>query len=183
MVYLDGLVSTDAESLLAFQERFLRRQPQLDPVLDALSDVFIQLYDIFQPYCANLILSSSLEFLTGTAFEPQIKALTLDSTAKQFPWYLRELTGIAEGFSHLVFPMRLGINVLEYVKAIPDMCRWLNLTNGLLSSVAHFRAEDPVADRECHLGSTRKSSRERLPPMSTCGHWLRTETRSKCSRR
>ena len=143
MVYLDGLVSTDAESLLAFQERFLRRQPQLDPVLDALSDVFIQLYDIFQPYCANLILSSSLEFLTGTAFEPQIKALTLDSTAKQFPWYLRELTGIAEGFSHLVFPMRLGINVLEYVKAIPDMCRWLNLTNDLLSSVAHFRAEDP----------------------------------------
>lgn len=136
-MYLDGLASSDPEPLLAFQERFLRRQPQLDPVLDAFGGVFVQLYDIFDPYRANLVLTSSLEFLTGSALELQIKALPLDRNAKQFPMYMRELTGIGEGFSHLPFPTRLGIGVLDYIKAVPEMSRWINITNDLLSSVAH----------------------------------------------
>ena len=135
MVYIDDMVSKDPTPVVAFQERFLRRQPQLDPVLDAAAEVFMRIYQYYDAYAANCIITSALEFLTFFSVEAKIQELPLVRKAYRFPWFLRERTGVAEGFAFLMFPKRLGVDIMEYIQAMPDMVIWIDLANDLLSYV------------------------------------------------
>ena len=138
LLYVDELAPINAAPIIAFKGRLLRRQPQLDPVLNALPAIFARFYDLYEPFPADLMFSSFLEFISGTALEPQTKNLPLVRCADRFPLYLRELSGIGEAYAHMIFPKRLGVSIVEYIEAVPDMVIWIDLSNDLLSSVSLF---------------------------------------------
>ena len=135
MIYVDDMASKDPTPAVAFKERFLRRQPQLDPVLDAAAEVFMRIYQYYDAHAANCIIASALEFLTFSSVEVRIQELPLIREAHRFPWFLRERTGIGAAYAFFMFPKRLGIDIMEYIQVMPDMVVWIDLTNDLLSYV------------------------------------------------
>lgn len=135
MIYVDDMVSKDLAPAVAFKERFLRRQLQLDPVLDAAAEVFMSIYEYYDAHAANCIITSALEFLTFSSVEVKIQELPLVREAHRFPWFLRERTGIGAGFAFFMFPKRLGVDIMEYIQVMPDMVVWIDLANDLLSYV------------------------------------------------
>ncbi|ETW80864.1 putative terpene cyclase [Heterobasidion irregulare TC 32-1] len=158
MIYIDDMVSKDPTPVVAFQERFLRRQPQLDPVLDAAAEVFMRIYQYYDAYAANCIITSALEFLTFFSVEAKIQEFPLVRKAHRFPWFLRERTGVAEGFAFLMFPKRLGVDIMEYIQAMPDMVIWIDLANDLLS----FYKEEHAGDSANYI-HTRAFVEEKAP--------------------
>lgn len=152
VTYIDDMVANDGTSVTAFQERFYRRQPQSDPVLDALSDIFLKFYDMNDPLSSNLIITCTLEFLTSSVIEPQTGAVQLVRDAWRFPWFMRERTGFGESWAHLVFPKRLGVNLMDYIEAVPDMTFWIDITNDILS----FYKEEVAGETDnlVHLRAT-----------------------------
>ena len=152
-------------------------------MLDALPAVFARFYDLYEPFTADFIYSSALEFITGTALEPQTKHLPLIRSADRFPLYLRELCGIGEGYAHMIFPKRLGVSIVEYIEAVPDMIIWINLSNDLLSFVSLFCSPKAcVADRTMcvNSGFIKRSLAERQRPTSICVQRSRKRTTCKC---
>jgi hypothetical protein len=131
------MVSRDSTPCSQFEERFLRGQPQLDPVLDALSDVLLSMMKQYDSLCANTIIAAVFEFVTFCCIEPEVEALPLIRGAQRVPWFLRERTGVAAAFALMIFPKTRKINLLEYIQAMPDMNFWISVTNDLLSCVFH----------------------------------------------
>ena len=69
MVYMDDLASSMPSALADFHRRMILGLPQLDPVLQQVPDNLSEFYKFYDPLCANSIIASALEFITGTALE------------------------------------------------------------------------------------------------------------------
>jgi hypothetical protein len=146
------MVSRDSTPCTVFQERFLRGQPQLDPVLDALADVLLSMWTQYDSLCTNTIIAAVFEFITYSCIEPEVEALPLIRGAQRIPWFLRERTGVAAAFALMVFPKTRKINLLKYIQAMPDMNFWISVTNDLLSSVSHrLSRQGSVANLKPHF--------------------------------
>ena len=65
LIYFDDLTRTDASSIRDFHRRFTSGQPQLHPLLDSYGALLRKAWIHFLPTCANLVVSSSLDFITG----------------------------------------------------------------------------------------------------------------------
>jgi hypothetical protein len=129
--------SKDKIPLRMFQQRFLTGQPQMDPVLDALVEVLLDLWKRYEPLCANSIIASVFEFITFNCIEREVEALPLIRGAQRFPGFLRDRTGLSPAYAFMIFPQASNPNILEYIQALPDMYFWMAVTNDLLSSVFH----------------------------------------------
>jgi Trichodiene synthase (TRI5) len=135
MVHVEETVAKDSPALREFQQRFLRGQPQLDPVFAALADVLLRLWDHYQSLCANSIVSSVFQFMTYSCVEPELDRLPLINNAQRFPWFMRERIGISEACAFMTFPNTRKLDIMQYLRAIPDMIFWIDGANDLLSSV------------------------------------------------
>jgi len=142
MVYVDDLASKNTGPIREFEMRFLRKQPQLDPVLDALVDALLRLWDQYEMLVANSILESMFEFISSSCVEQKVETLPLSRDAKRFPWFLRERTGIGAGYAFLMFTKARNVDIMEYIQAMPDMANWSVLSNDLLSFYKEALAGD-----------------------------------------
>jgi Trichodiene synthase (TRI5) len=138
LFYVDDMAPKDPSSFSGFQQRFLSGQPQLNPILDALAKVLLRMWDLYDPLCANTIIISAFEMVTMCCMEPEIEKLPLVRGVRRFPWYVRQRNGVGPAYGFMVFPKSTQINIMEYIHAIPDMDRWICLTNDILSSVLLF---------------------------------------------
>lgn len=129
--------SRDTSPFVVFEERFLRRMPQLNPVLEALVDVLLRIYDQYESTTANYIMNATFNFVNSTCMEPEIERLPLMRGVVRFPWFLRDQTGVAIGFGLMLFPKSKDIGVTDYIQALPDMNFWISATNDMLSSVSN----------------------------------------------
>ena len=136
LIYVDDMAPRDPSTFSAFEQRFLSGQRQLDPVLDALVEVLMRLWDLYDPLCANSIIAATFEFFTSTCIEPELETLSLIQGTQRFSWYMRERTGVATAFGLMMFTKSTGVHMMEFIQAIPDMNFWICLTNDLLSSVS-----------------------------------------------
>lgn len=133
LIYVDDMAHKDPSSFSVFEQRFLRGQPQLNPVLDALIDVLLRMWDLYDPLCANSIIASTFEYFTSTCIEPDIERLPLIRGTQRFSWFVRERTGVATAFALMMFTKSTQIDMMEYIQAMPDMNFWICLTNDVLS--------------------------------------------------
>jgi Trichodiene synthase (TRI5) len=134
-IYVDDMAPKDPTNFIGFEERFLSGQPQLDPVLDALVEVLMRMWDFYDPFCANSIIVSSFEFFSSTCLEPDLERLPVVQGTERFSWYLRERTGVAVAFSLMTFTKSSRINTMAFVQAVPDMTFWICVSNDLFSWV------------------------------------------------
>jgi len=65
LIYFDDLTKTDVSSVRQFHARFISGQPQMHPLLDSYASLLQHAWNHFLPGCANLVISSSLDFVTG----------------------------------------------------------------------------------------------------------------------
>ena len=65
LIYFDDLTRTDTSSVREFQARFISGQPQMHPLLDFYAVLLRSAWKHFLPSCANLVVSTSLDFVTG----------------------------------------------------------------------------------------------------------------------
>lgn len=65
LIYFDDLSKTDTSSIREFHARFISSQSQMHPLLDYYAELLRNARKHFLPSCANLIVSSSLDFVTG----------------------------------------------------------------------------------------------------------------------
>ncbi|KAF8576474.1 terpenoid synthase, partial [Ramaria rubella] len=133
LIYVDDMAPKDPSTFSVFEQRFLRGQPQLNPVLDALVEVLLCMWELYDPFCANYIVASTFEFLTATCLEPELETLPLIQGAQRFPWFIRNGTGVATAFACMIFTKSGRFDIMKYVRAIPDMNFWIALTNDVLS--------------------------------------------------
>jgi Trichodiene synthase (TRI5) len=135
ITYVDDQAPKDVAAFSAFEQRFLRGLPQLDPVLTVLAEVIISLCDQYDTLAANAILTATFEFINSNCIELAIVSVPLIRDAGRFPWYLRDQTGIGKACALLLFPKRRQFAITDYIQAVPDMSFWIAATNDFLSSV------------------------------------------------
>lgn len=119
-----GMPRADLE---LFQARLLggdgggaREQQQPHAVLALLADALREAPAHYDRIAANFIVTSSLAFVNACALElrPGFDSAGLRARTEggdNWPYYLREKTGIAEAFSYLVFPKALCPDNFEFM--------------------------------------------------------------------
>ncbi|KAG6860529.1 hypothetical protein C0995_010100 [Termitomyces sp. Mi166 len=133
LIYIDDVSSKDVTAYVAFEERFIRNLPQLDPVLDRLASVLRAMFDFYPVFFANSIISATFDFVSGTCIEPSVEKLQLSSASARFPWFLRDRTGVAVAFALMLFPKSRPVDYVTCFQAMADMDFWISATNDLLS--------------------------------------------------
>ena len=65
LIYFDDFTKTDTSSVREFHARFVSNRPQMHPLLDYYAELLRDAWNHFLPSCADLVVSSSLDFVTG----------------------------------------------------------------------------------------------------------------------
>ncbi|KAF8220530.1 terpenoid synthase [Tricholoma matsutake] len=133
IIYVDDKASKDVAAFSAFEQRFLRGLPQLEPVLTVFAEVIISLCEHYDTLTANAILTATFEFVNSNCMEPAIESVPLIRDAGRFPWYLRDQTGIGKAYALMAFPKTRKLPFTDYIQAVPDMNYWIATVNDFLS--------------------------------------------------
>lgn len=153
LVYADDQVNTTPEPFAAFESRFFRGMPQLDPALNALADVLRMMFNLYPTFYANSIVNAALQFINTLFVE---RELQLMGTARfqsspdpeRFPWFLRHSSGVAIGYGLMIFPNSIPLEPIPCFKAQADIDFWISGTNDLLSYVTRsFLTESMFPDQ------------------------------------
>ncbi|KAF8557707.1 terpenoid synthase [Imleria badia] len=140
-----------------FNERFGRGQAHINGILDALADLLHQVpYLGFQPVSSNLIVTSTLDFVTANILEHETKTMQISSLAQQYATYHRTMAAAPEAFLFAAFPC--GIPVKDYIQAMPEMMLFFNNTNDVLSFYKEELAGE-TTNRISILAACNKSSK------------------------
>ena len=93
---MDDQAERMPEVLTDFQRRMMLGLPQLDPLLERLPENLSKFYEFYDPLCANSIIASTYEYLSGTVVEvrKEMMDMTVHRDAVSWPYFLREKTGI-----------------------------------------------------------------------------------------
>lgn len=75
LMYVEDYMQHDVEIVSAFNQKYIRGDPQGHPVLDALAALLHELPQRFEPIVANIILTSALNYITAVWLEHQTETL------------------------------------------------------------------------------------------------------------
>lgn len=91
----------------------------------------------FDPFVANLIVLSTLQFVNATLMERrgEFLGLTHCKEASRWPDYFRDRSGVPEAFAYFAFPKDQCPDIGAYMQVIPDIMTYLNYANDVLSYV------------------------------------------------
>jgi len=133
IIYIDDASTKNVAPFAAFQQRFLRGLPQLDPVLDMFASILVAMCDQYETLSANFILSATFEFINATCVEPAIEALPILPGAVRFPSFLRDRTGLGVPYALMAFPNSRPLGFVTCFQTLPDMNFWIAAINDILS--------------------------------------------------
>ncbi|KAK2011370.1 longiborneol synthase [Colletotrichum eremochloae] len=137
VVQYDDIVGQNDEMAEAqlFQERFFRGETQPNAMLEGLANLMREAPRWFDPVLANLLQISTLKFLTCNLLERHKGFLNMPVTRAgvKFPDFVRDLSGINVAFAVFCFPKAQYPDVEQYLEAIPDMARFIDISNDVLS--------------------------------------------------
>ncbi|KAG6835089.1 hypothetical protein H0H93_004980 [Arthromyces matolae] len=129
LIYIDDTSPDDTTDYVAFEERFLRTMPQLNP----FASVLWAMFDFYPVPFANSLINGTFEYISGTCIEPAVKTLQLTGASFRFPWFLRARTGLGVGFALSLFPKSRQVDYVSCFQAMPDMEFWICASDDLLS--------------------------------------------------
>jgi hypothetical protein len=135
MIYIDDLAPKIPLVLQDFQRRIHCGLPQVDPILIQFEKHLQQMYTYWDPLCANLIISSTLEFVSGCVLESRsdLAGMPVHRYARGWPYFLRAKTGVAPAYAYMIFPRQTHPDVSAFVQPIPDISKFIEFTNDVLS--------------------------------------------------
>lgn len=134
MIYIDDKSSrSDPVPFAAFQQRYSLSMSQMDPVLDQFATFLRKIWTHYDPFSANAIVASSLEFVNGCYLENVTHGMAVNPHAERYPYFLRSKTGVAQAYAFLIFPWAQHPTPTTFIQAIPSISYWIDITNDILS--------------------------------------------------
>lgn len=132
---IDDTNSRIAPDLTHFQARFYTGQPQPSLLLEHFAMTLRNTYQYYDPVIANTIVLSALAFVNANLLETrrEFQELVPSQAAASWPYYFRNTEGLPDTYSGFIFPKALYPDIGCFLQAIPDMGRFINLTNDILS--------------------------------------------------
>ncbi|KAK1522565.1 longiborneol synthase [Colletotrichum costaricense] len=132
---IDDLNAELGPNLANFQSRFSRGDPQPCNVLECFADVLRSTIDYYDPVVANLIVLSALAFVNSNAIEIRRDYQTIvpSMEAPSWPYYFREKEGLPEVYTYFCFYRDMCPDISRFMPAAPEMGKFINLTNDILS--------------------------------------------------
>ncbi|OAX39479.1 terpenoid synthase [Rhizopogon vinicolor AM-OR11-026] len=121
----------DTVDLYHFNERFVNCQPQGDPVLDALDALFREAPRHYSPLVANLIITSSLDFVSGLLLERDTEGMQILAKAPLYSEYSRLISSYASAYALFIFPSTVPHR--DFIQSMPDLIFIVCTVNDILS--------------------------------------------------
>lgn len=134
MIYIDDFSSRcDPAPFAAFQQRYALHQAQMDPVLDRFAECLASMWSFYDPFTANAIVTSALEFVNGCYLESITAGMEVNPSADRYPYFLRSKTGVAQAYAFMTFPKSVHPTPRNFIQAAPSISYWIDITNDILS--------------------------------------------------
>lgn len=132
---IDDTNKSIAPDLALFQSRFYTGQPQPTPLLECFAETLRNTYDFWDAVAANFIVLSALAFINANILETQrdYQDMVLVRAGANWPYHFRNVEGLPEVYTYFMFPKATHPDIGQYLQAVPDMGRFINLTNDILS--------------------------------------------------
>lgn len=143
---IDDRSAQSISELEQFQSRFSKGEPQPSALLEAFASVLRDTTTYYDPIIANFINLSALAFINSNAMEMrrEYQEMHIPKQAINWPYYFREKEGLPEAYAYFCFPKSSCNNITYFLPAIPDMGKFINLTNDILSYVHHAHTSPKI---------------------------------------
>ncbi|KAI0864287.1 longiborneol synthase [Xylaria cubensis] len=134
-----------------FHERFFRGETQPNAFLDGIAQLIREASEYFDLTLSTLIQTSTLDFITCNLLEQrrEFKNLRVTKEGQEFPYYLRNMSGIAVAYAIFCYPRALYPDIGLFIEAIPDMAMFINKSNDVLS----FYKEELGGDKRNYINN------------------------------
>ncbi|KAI6372867.1 hypothetical protein MCOR25_003604 [Pyricularia grisea] len=138
VLIMDDLNANMGSDLENFQPRFSRGDRQPSAILECLANILRSTADYYDPVVANLIVISALAFVNASTIEIRHEYQSIIPTKEsiKWPYYFRDKEGMPEVYMYFCFYRELCPDISRFMPAAPEMGRFINLTNDILSYVA-----------------------------------------------
>ncbi|KAK7943893.1 terpenoid synthase [Apiospora aurea] len=162
VVQIDDITPSIKSKVGQFQQRFLRGEEQPLPILRGLAAILREAYDHWDPVLANLLVKSSLDFVTANLLDADegFRRMQVTAAGVSFPYYFRHMSGITEAYAIFTYPSGQYPDLSQFLEAIPDIALFININNDVLS----FYKEE-IADESTNYIHNR-ARRERKDPLA-----------------
>ncbi|KAK6215583.1 squalene synthase [Colletotrichum tabaci] len=132
---IDDLNAELGSDLDNFQSRFFRGDTQPCVILQCFASVLRSTTDYYDPVVANLIVLSALAFVNSNAIElrREYQTIALTREALSWPYYFRDKEGLPEVYTYFCFYKEVCPDISRFMPAAPEMGKFINLTNDILS--------------------------------------------------
>ncbi|KAK7414583.1 hypothetical protein QQX98_006611 [Neonectria punicea] len=138
LVQFDDIVGQSnemVEEALLFQQRFFQGETQPNNLLEGIASLIREAHVHFDPVMANLLQISVLKFLTSNSLERHdgFQNMSVTRAGEQFPHFYRDMSGMNVAYSVFCYPKALYPDVGAFLEAIPDMAKFIDISNDVLS--------------------------------------------------
>ncbi|KAG1849796.1 isoprenoid synthase domain-containing protein [Suillus tomentosus] len=130
---IDDMVDNgeDMVDVCCFNERFVNRQPQGNPMMNMLDVILREITCLHSPLASDLITTSALNFMSSNCLDNETRDMQISPQVPLYAQYSRELSGLADGYALFIFPSMLPIR--QYIQCMPYLRNIVNHTNDILS--------------------------------------------------
>ncbi|RFU75738.1 longiborneol synthase [Trichoderma arundinaceum] len=137
------------EEALLFHSRFFRGERQPNNLLEGIAILLREANDHFDSVLANMLQISVLKFLTSNLLERHdgFQNMVVTRAGKQFPDFYRDMSGMNVAYAVFCYPKAQYPDVGAFLEAIPDMARFIDISNDVLS----FYKEEVGGDTRNYL--------------------------------
>ncbi|KAK1623377.1 hypothetical protein BDP81DRAFT_399398 [Colletotrichum phormii] len=124
------------------RSRLLVGERQPSALLQVFADVLKSTKRYYDPVVANLIVLSALAFVNSNAIEihHQYQTIVLSKETVSWPYYFRDKEGLPEVYTYFCFYKEMCPDIACFLSAAPEMGKFINLTNDILSSYKEEKA-------------------------------------------
>ncbi|OLN81001.1 Trichodiene synthase [Colletotrichum chlorophyti] len=138
VVQYDDIVGQNdemVEEAQLFHQRFFRGERQPNNLLEGIATLLREAHDLFDPVMANLLQISVLKFLTSNLLERHdgFQHMPVTAAGEKFPDFYRDMSGMNIAYAVFCYPKEQYPDVGQFLEALPDMARFIDISNDVLS--------------------------------------------------
>ncbi|KAL0935074.1 uncharacterized protein CTRU02_209665 [Colletotrichum truncatum] len=152
VVQYDDIVGQNdqmVEEAMVFHRRFFNGERQKNSLLEGIATLLREAHDLFDPVMANLLQLSVLKFLTSNLLERHngFQSLEVTRSGEKFPDFYRDMSGMNVAYAVFCYPKEQYPDVSQFLEAVPDMARFIDISNDVLS----FYKEELGGDKRNYI--------------------------------
>jgi len=124
--------NNDVDLLKNFSLSLIKGKNHGNLILDTYDLLLRELAERFEPFAAEAMFQSALDFCVGLVLEYEVnKKPALARPAKEFPNFLRDLTGISRLYAIMIFID--GMPLRSWIEAVPALISYIQAINDIFS--------------------------------------------------